>query len=144
MESEGWIGGASRDRKARHSENRQVIDSSRILQCPESLKHLQGRFHCTFIVRQFSVKAKRLNCRPFLSPWVQKLVPTLALVGRLSFIESDFLPRSVLSRRCYPAYASQGNSDLCTVVRCNARSSQYYGAGRGDHLWPRSPACWDC
>jgi hypothetical protein len=42
-------GGASRDRKARYSENRQVIDSSRILQCPESLKDLQ----CQIIVRRF-------------------------------------------------------------------------------------------
>ena len=31
-------GGASRDRKARYSENKQVINSSRILQCPEGLK----------------------------------------------------------------------------------------------------------
>jgi len=51
-----WIanGGASRDRKARHSENRQVIDLSRILQCPESLERLQCPTHCTFIVRRFN------------------------------------------------------------------------------------------
>jgi hypothetical protein len=40
------------------SENRQVIDLSRILQCPESLERLQCRIHCTVIVRRFSVKAK--------------------------------------------------------------------------------------
>jgi hypothetical protein len=39
--------GVSRDRTAPDSENRQVIDSANILQCPERLKRLQ----CRFIVR---------------------------------------------------------------------------------------------
>jgi putative SOS response-associated peptidase YedK len=47
------FGAASRDRKARDSENRQVIDLSRILQYPQSLKRLQCRIHCTFIVLWF-------------------------------------------------------------------------------------------
>ena len=59
------------------SENRQVIDLSRILQCPESLERLQCRIHCTVIVRRFSVKANRLSLlSPILGPGVQKLAPT--------------------------------------------------------------------
>jgi hypothetical protein len=85
------FGGASRDRKARDSENRQVINLSRILQRPQRLKRPQGRIYCP-LYGGLANRTLQLIRRPVLPPVTNT---AFAFIGLgITFFLHDMTDRS--------------------------------------------------